>query len=108
MDDWWSKINFNNYTTIINIDNNGFINIGNCDDIYNEKNINSYLYINNYDNDYVSSNLYSLSNVDLLFNYKANYEGDYFNINQYGNLTIGTNNSNNSLFNLVSFSLYFI
>lgn len=92
-----NEINLNNYTTIINIDNNGFINIGNCDDIYNEKNKNSYLYINNYDNDYVSSNLYSLSNVDLLFNYKANYEGDYFNINQYGNLTIGTNNSNNSL-----------
>ena len=92
-----NDININNYNTILKLDNNGFINIGNCDDIYNKKNDSSYIYINNYDNDYVSSNIYSLSNIDLLFDYKANHLGDSININQYGNLTIGSNNLNNSL-----------
>ncbi len=89
--------NIDNFNTIFKLDNNGFINIGNCDDIYNEKNNNSYIYINNYDNDYVSSNIYNSSNVELLFNYNANHIGDSININQYGNLTIGNSNLNNAL-----------
>ena len=94
-----NDLNIENYDTIIKFDNNGFINIGNCDDIYNEKNRNSYIYINDYDYDYVSSNINTNNNnnIDLLFNHKGNYDGDSFNINKYGNITIGSKNYNNSL-----------
>jgi hypothetical protein len=92
-----NELNIDNFNTILKLDNSGFINIGNCDDIYNEKNNNSYIYINNYDNDYVSSNIHNSSNVELLFNYKASHIGDSININQYGNLTIGNSNLNNAL-----------
>jgi len=84
-----------NYDKILVLNNKGLLSLGKCENI----NSNNFININNYDNEYVYSNIETNinSNVNYIFNYDGNYLGDSFNINKYGNISIGDKDRDNAL-----------
>ena len=69
------------YETILQINNNGYINIGNT----TNTNENSMLYINNNSDNYLNHN----NNLNNFVLFEGDYNSDKFTINKYGRLTIG-------------------
>ena len=85
-------------TKIFSINNKGYINLGNC----YENNNRSFINIDNYNEDYVLNNNYNLvdNNLELILNYKGDYIGDTLTINKYGNMSLGNENSSDSLLSI--------
>jgi hypothetical protein len=83
------------YDKILVLNNKGLLSLGKCENI----NSNNFININNYDNEYVYSNIETNinSNVNYIFNYDGSYLGDSFNINKYGNISIGDKEKENAL-----------